>query len=207
MKKTPAEIQPILPFATTRKWTAWLAKNHAKSNGIWLQFFKKDSGVPSVTYAGALDEALCFGWIDGQLKKYDAHSWLHRFTPRRPRSMWSKRNTEHVARLIGECRMKPAGLAQVEQAKADGRWSIAYDSRSTMTIPDDFLKQLSKNKKARTCFDTLNKANVYSIAWRLQTAKKPETREKRMVALLAMLAKGETIHAQTGRKKPSTKSS
>ncbi len=192
--KAPAKPLPILPFASATKWSAWLAKNHAKSDGIWLQFFKKDSAVKSITYAEALDKALCYGWIDGQLKKHDAQSWLHRFTPRRPRSMWSKRNTEHVARLTQESRMMLAGLAQVEQAQADGRWLVAYDSHSTMTIPDDFLHAVARNKKTRAFFEALNKTNRYSIAWRLQTAKTPAIRAKRMAVLLDMLHRGESIH-------------
>jgi len=192
--KASTRLLPILPFPSATKWSVWLAKNHAKSDGIWLQFFKKDSNVKTVTYAEALDEALCYGWIDGQMKKHDAQSWLHRFTPRRPRSMWSKRNTEHVARLTREGRMMPAGLAQVSQAQADGRWQVAYDAHSTMTLPDDFLDALARNKKSKAFFETLNKTNRYSIAWRLQTARTPETRAKRMTALLDMLRRGESIH-------------
>lgn len=197
MSKAALKPLPILPFTSARKWSAWLAKNHAKSNGLWLRFFKKDSGIRTVSYAEALDEALCYGWIDGQLKKHDAQSWLHRFTPRRPRSMWSKRNTEHVARLMEEGRMKPAGHAPIEQAKADGRWQGAYDSHRTMTMPEDFLRVLSRRQKAKVFFDTLNQANRYSIAWRLQTAKTPALRERRMAALLDMLDRGESIHPNT----------
>ena|ERR687895_1678525 len=185
---------PIVSFQSAREWEEWLATNHASSVGIWLRFFKKGSGKPTVTHDEALDVALCYGWIDGQAKKYDELSWLHKFTPRRARSVWSRRNTEHVERLIKENRMKPPGLAEVEAAKADGRWTKAYDSPSKMTMPEDFLKELSKNKEAKAFFETLNKANIYAIAWRLQTAKKPQTREKRMKAILTMLAKGEKFH-------------
>jgi len=185
---------PIISFATSKKWESWLSKNHSKLNGIWLQFYKKDSKVKSVTYAQALDGALCYGWIDGQSKKYDEESWIQKFTPRRLKSIWSKRNRENVERLYKSGKMTDAGLRVVESAKADGRWERAYDSPSTMKIPDDFLKELSKYKKAKTFFDTLNKANTYSIAWRIQTAKKPETRERWKKRILEMLKKGEKFH-------------
>jgi uncharacterized protein YdeI (YjbR/CyaY-like superfamily) len=184
----------IIAFPSAKKWERWLAGNHASSIGVWLRFFKKSSGVASVTHAQALDEALCYGWIDGQLKRYDATSWLRKFTPRRPRSVWSKRNREHVGRLTKHGKMQPAGIKEVNAAKADGRWDMAYDSPSKMTIPEDFLRALSKNNGARMFFQTLNKANTYAIAWRLQTAKKPETREKRMRTILSMLARGKKLH-------------
>lgn len=185
---------PVKSFATAKEWSEWLAKHHDTSGGVWLQIFKKGSGKETVTYDEALDEALCFGWIDGQKRGYDETSWLQKFTPRRPKSLWSKRNREHVARLIEEKRMKPAGLKQVEAAKKDGRWDQAYDSPKKMEVPADFLKELKKDKRAYEFFKTLNKANTYAIAWRLQTAKKPETREKRMKAILAMLARGDKLH-------------
>jgi uncharacterized protein YdeI (YjbR/CyaY-like superfamily) len=185
---------PILSFATPAEWNAWLDKNHARSNGVWLRIFKKDSGRKTVFYAEALDEALCHGWIDGQRKSYDATSWLQRFTPRRPKSVWSKINTGHVARLHKLKKMKSAGLAAVEAAKSDGRWVAAYDSPGKAVIPKDFLNQLGINKKAMAFFGTLNKTNLYSIAWRLQTARKPETRERRLKAILGMMAKGEKFH-------------
>jgi len=185
---------PILSFKSQRDWANWLAKQHAASNGIWLRFFKKDSGVASVTYAEALDEALCYGWIDGRLDPYDEKSWLRRFTPRRPRSPWSKRNIEHVNRLTAAGRMKPAGLQEVEAAKKDGRWDKAYDPQGAMEMPADFLQALAKDKKAKAFFESLNRANHYAIAWRLQTAKRPETRARRMQAILAMLKKGEKFH-------------
>ena len=191
---TKSTDRPILPFESAKAWETWIAKNHSGSEGVWLQMFKKDSGKRTVTYDEALDVALCYGWIDGQKKSYDKESFLQKFTPRRPRSVWSKRNQDHVARLIKSRRMKPAGLKAIAAAKKDGRWERAYDSPKNMTIPEDFLKELSKNKKAKEFFGTLNKANLYAIAWRLQTAKKPETREKRKQAILAMLAKGEKLH-------------
>jgi len=184
----------IIAFPTAKAWRQWLAKNHAGSDGVWLRFFKKDSGAASVTHAEALDAALCHGWIDGQVKKHDEKSWLHKFTPRRPRSIWSKRNRERVEQLTEAGKMKPAGLKQADAAKADGRWDRAYDSPSQMTVPEDFMKMLSRNKKAKTFFESLNKANTYAIAWRLQTTIKPETREKRMTAILAMLADGKKFH-------------
>ncbi len=191
MSKTDLQI---ISFKSQKDWASWLAKNHAKSNGVWLRLFKKDSGVASVAYDEALDEALCYGWIDGQLEKHDDKSWLRKFTPRRPQSVWSKRNIEHVNRLIQAGKMKSSGLKEVEAAKADGRWERAYDSPSAMQVPKDFLKELSKDKKAKAFFETLNKANTYAIAWRLQTAKKPETRAKRMKAILEMLTRGEKFH-------------
>ncbi len=186
--------QPILFFASPAEWDAWLTENHATSNGVWLKFFKKASGRKSISYAEALDEALCHGWIDGQRKSHDVEAFLQKFTPRRPKSLWSKINTGHVARLHKLKKMKPAGLAVVEAAKSDGRWQAAYDSPGKFSIPEDFLKALGKNKKAKAFFETLNRTNLYSIAWRLQTATKPETRERRMKAILAMLAKGEKFH-------------
>jgi uncharacterized protein YdeI (YjbR/CyaY-like superfamily) len=185
---------PIKAFSSASVWETWLSANHAKSDGLWLQIFKKDSGEKTITYDEALDAALCYGWIDGQKDKYDEKSWLQKFTPRRVKSVWSKRNKEHVARLTKDKRMKSAGLAQVTAAKKDGRWERAYDSPSSMKVPEDFLKELAKNKKAESFFKTLSKANTYAIAWRLQTAKKPETREKRMKMLLEMLTKEEKLY-------------
>jgi uncharacterized protein YdeI (YjbR/CyaY-like superfamily) len=184
----------IAAFPSAKEWRQWLAKNHENPQGVWLRFFKKGSGVASVTHAEALADALRYGWIDGPLKKHDEESWLHKFVPRRPKSLWSKRNREIVERLTEAGKMMAAGLKEVEEAKADGRWDKAYDSPSKMRVPDDFMKELSKNKKARTFFGTLNKANTYAIAWRLQTAKKPETREKRMKTIIEMLAAGKPLH-------------
>jgi uncharacterized protein YdeI (YjbR/CyaY-like superfamily) len=183
-----------MSFASWRDFRAWLAKNHDQSDGIMLRIYKKDSGVASVTYAETLDQALCFGWIDGQKKPFDNESWLQKFTPRRAKSGWSKKNTEHAERLIKSGEMAPAGLKEVKAAKEDGRWKAAYDSFSNAAVSDDFLKELARNKKANTFFGTLNKTNLYSIAYRLQTAKKPETREKRMRAIIEKLARGEKFH-------------
>ena len=185
---------PTKSFASANAWAKWLAAHHAKSDGIWLRIFNKASGEKTVTYAEALDEALCYGWIDGQKKKMDSDSWIQKFTPRRPRSIWSKRNIEHIERLTNETRMKPAGLKAFEEAKNDGRLAAAYDSPANSTTPDDFLQRLEKNQEAKAFFHSLNKANKFAITFRLQTAKKPETREKRMNIILEMLAKGEKFH-------------
>lgn len=184
----------IIPFSSPSEWELWLEQNHAVSTGIWLQIFKKDSGIASVNYAQALDVALCYGWIDGQLKSIDDLSYMQRFTPRRPKSIWSKRNIEHIARLIKEGRMKPAGLKEAEAAKADGRWEVAYDGQASMSLPADFLEQLSKNKKALAFYESLNKASKYAVAWRIQTAKRAETRKKRMKEILEMLSREEKFH-------------
>jgi uncharacterized protein YdeI (YjbR/CyaY-like superfamily) len=184
----------ILPFRSSTEFRKWLAVNHRESEGIWLRIFKKDSGESSITYAEALDEALCFGWIDGQKQRHDEASWRQRFTPRRPKSGWSKINTQHAERLIAAGRMKAAGRAQIDAAKKDGRWTAAYDSPSKATFPEDFLAAVRRNEKAEAFFASLNKANRYAIAYRLQTAKKAETKQRRMQMILAMLARGEAFH-------------
>ena len=180
---------PIIEFITAKTFETWLLKNHDNSNGLWLKIFKKDSGKKTISYAEALDVALCYGWIDGQKQAYDEQAWLQKFCPRKAKSIWSKINVGHVERLINEGRMKPAGLKTIEKAKEEGSWEKAYDSPSKMSIPDDFLKGLSKNKKAEAFFMSLNKTNLFSIGFRLQTAKK--TREKRMKEIIEILAKGE----------------
>ncbi|MEO6547228.1 MAG: YdeI/OmpD-associated family protein [Ferruginibacter sp.] len=183
-----------LTFTTTKELNSWLAKHNASSTEIWVRIFKKKSNVTTITYSEALDVALCYGWIDGQKKPYDTESWLQKFTPRRPKSIWSKRNREHIERLEKSGEMKVAGIKQVEAAKADGRWEQAYDSSTNMVVPTDFLKELAKNKKAEIFFKTLNKTNTYSIVWRLQTAKKLETRDKRIKEIIEMLTNGEKYH-------------
>ena len=186
---------PIKSFASSKQWNKWLSLNHAKSaNGVWLRIFRKDSGEATVTYDEALEEALCYGWIDGQKKPYDEKSWLQKFTPRRAKSIWSKKNQTRVAQLIEEKRMQPPGLKEIESAKKDGRWEQAYDSPSKMEIPADFLSLLKKDKQAYEFFKTLNKANTYAIAWRLATAKKPETRQKRLQILLEMMKEQKKLH-------------
>jgi uncharacterized protein YdeI (YjbR/CyaY-like superfamily) len=184
----------IRAFASAAAWQRWLAKHHATTGGVWLRFFKKQSGTPSVTHAEALPVALCYGWIDGQLKKYDAESWLHKFTPRRAKSIWSTRNCQMAEQLIADGKMKAAGLKAIAAAKQDGRWGRAYASPSKMVVPEDFLALLANHRAAYRFYKTLNKANVYAIGWRLQTAKRPETRTKRMMTILSMLADGKAFH-------------
>ncbi len=183
---------PIELFTTVEQWRSWLMAHH-EDRGVWLRFYKKGQGE-SINHDTALDEALCFGWIDSQTASYDASSYLQKFTPRRPKSIWSKRNIEHIERLTTEGRMTPQGQAEVEAAKADGRWQQAYDSPANMEIPQDFLDKLAQTPEARAFFETLNKTNRYSIAWRLQTAKTAVTRERRMNAIITMLTNHEKFH-------------
>lgn len=171
-----------------------MSEHQKASPGIWIQLYKVRSGIPSITYEEALETALCYGWIDGQKKAFDKESWLQKFTPRRPQSVWSKRNRQIVERLYESGMMKPQGITEVESAKADGRWEHAYDSPGNMIVPSDFLDELAKNKEAEAFFKTLNKTNVYSIVWRLQTARKPDTRFKRIQAILEMLKQGKKFH-------------
>lgn len=180
-------------FETPAEWERWLL-NHAQAEGLWLKIAKKDSGIASVTYAEALDVALCHGWIDGQKKGFDEAYFLQRFTPRRSRSLWSKINIGHVERLIAAGRMQAGGLREVEAARADGRWEAAYQSFSGMEVPAELAAALKKNRKAQAFFDTLDKTNRYSFCWRVHTAKKPETRIVRAQKFVGMLARGEKIH-------------
>lgn len=184
----------VVEFTDQAAFRAWLADNASKAPGIWLKVYKKDSGVTSINYSEALDEALCYGWIDGQVKKYDELAYLQKFTPRRAKSMWSKRNIENVERLTKAGLMTEAGLREVEAAKADGRWAQAYDKPSDMQVPEFFLTMLSQHPKANAFYETLNRANTYAIAWRLQTAKTEETRLKRAEKLIAMLVAGQKLH-------------
>lgn len=184
----------IISFASQKEFEIWQEENHDITEGIWIRFYKKKSGVATIVYDEALDVALCYGWIDGQLKKHDENSYLQKFTPRRPKSMWSKRNKDHVLRLEKEGRMKPSGVKEVEDAKKDGRWERAYDSPGNMTVPEDFMIELSKNKKTLEFFESLNKANKYTIGWRLQTAKNNETRGMRMFEILSMMENGLKFH-------------
>ena len=183
-----------LAFSSPQKFRCWLEKNHGLAEGIWLRFFKKASGKKSITYAEALDQALCFGWIDGQLKPFDADSWIQRYTPRRARSAWSERNTLHIERLTKAGLMEPPGQAAVEAARKDGRWAAAYASPRHATAPEDFLVELRKNPRALAFYQTLNRANLYAIVYRLQTAKKPETRARRRKLILEMLAEEKCFH-------------
>jgi uncharacterized protein YdeI (YjbR/CyaY-like superfamily) len=172
----------------------WLAKQHDKSVGVWLKLAKKNTGISSVTYEEALDIALCYGWIDGQKGSFDESYWLQKFTPRGPKSIWSKINTEKAARLIGSGEMKPAGLKAIELAKQDGRWDAAYASQKNISVPDDFQAALDKSKKAKAFFGTLNSVNRYAILFRIQTAKKAETRTKRIQQFIEMLEKNEKVY-------------
>ncbi|MBX3619870.1 MAG: YdeI/OmpD-associated family protein [Rhizobacter sp.] len=189
----PDDAPPTL-FKNARAFEAWLKKHHATSDGLWLQIAKQGAREPSVTYAEAVEVALCWGWIDGQKKGLDAQHFLQRFTPRRARSVWSKTNVDKVAALIEAGRMQAPGLAQVEAARADGRWAQAYDGARTATVPDDLQAALHAQPKAKAFFATLDAANRYAVLWRVQTAVKPETRARRITQLVDMLARGETIH-------------
>ena len=187
---------PILPFANKRKWADWLARQHDKSAGVWLKLAKKGFDIPSVTYEEALDVALCYGWIDGQKKGFDEQYWLQKFTPRGPRSIWSKINTEKAEKLIASGEMQPAGLKAIEAARQDGRWDAAYVSQKNISIPEDFQAALDTNKKAKAFFAVLKSAERYSFLFRIQNAKKPETRARRIQQFVQMLERGEKVHEQ-----------
>jgi uncharacterized protein YdeI (YjbR/CyaY-like superfamily) len=189
-----ADDLPILLFPSPADLEAWLKDNHASSEGLWLKIAKVDSGVASVTYAEALELALCFGWIDSQKRGFDERHFLQRFTPRRPRGKWSRINREKAEGLIAAGAMRPAGLAEVEAAKADGRWDAAYAGQRTAEVPDDLQRELDRNETAREFFAKLDSANRYAILYRLDEAKKPETRERRLRKFVAMLERGERIH-------------
>lgn len=190
---TRPDAAPTL-FRSAKAFETWLAKHHARSEGLWLKIAKRGAREPSVTYAEAVEIALCWGWIDSQKKALDDQHFLQRFTPRRARSVWSKINVDKVAALIEAGRMQPAGLAQVEAARADGRWAQAYNGARTSEVPADLLAALAAEPKASAHFATLDAANRYAVLWRIQTAVKPETRARRIAQLVAMLARGETIH-------------
>jgi uncharacterized protein YdeI (YjbR/CyaY-like superfamily) len=197
LKKKPQialDSEERIAFADAAAFDRWLADNHASSPGLWLRIAKKGSGKKSVSYHEALDVALTWGWIDALKRPLDAAEWLQRFTPRGPRSPWSKVNCKKAEALIDAKRMKPSGLAEVERAKKDDRWARAYESQSKAELPADFAEALAKNKKAAAFYATLNSANRYAIVYRLHSAKKPETRQKRFDAFLAMLARGEKLH-------------
>jgi uncharacterized protein YdeI (YjbR/CyaY-like superfamily) len=193
-----------LTFTSAADFRRWLEENHAATDHIWIRFLKKRPGVEALTYLQALDEALCFGWIDGQLKPLDEVAWLQRWGRRRAKSKWSQRNVKFAERLLAAGRIAPAGLREIEAAKADGRWQEAYPSPRDAEAPEDFLRALKKNKKAHAFFQTLTRTNRYSIVYRLHHAKKPETRERWMKTILAMLEEGKTFHPQassSGRRK------
>jgi uncharacterized protein YdeI (YjbR/CyaY-like superfamily) len=187
-------MDEIVEFQSASQWDKWLAKNYSKSKGIWIRFFKKASDASSINTSDALDLALCYGWITGQAKPYDERSWLGRFVPRRPKSIWSKINTERAEMLIRQGRMNSAGLKQIEEAKRDGRWNRAYSPPSTATLPEDFLKALQTNKEAEAFFKTLNRANIYSVVFRLENAKNEESRRMRVTQMIKMFEQGEKFH-------------
>ncbi len=188
----PADTPTL--FKNAKAFNTWLKQHHATSVGLWLQIAKRGAVETSITYPEAVEVALCWGWIDGHKKALDDQHFLQRFTPRRPRSVWSKINVEKVEALIKNDRMQAPGLAQVDAAKADGRWARAYDGARTAVVPDDLIAALDAAPKAKAFFSTINAANRYAVLWRIQTAVKAETRAKRIAQLVEMLARGETIH-------------
>ena len=188
------EEMPTLQFDDASAWEQWLDAQHATSNGVWLRLAKKGASATTVTRPEALDVALCYGWIDGQAKSLGAEFWLQKFTPRRARSMWSKINVQKVADLEAAGRMRPAGRAEVDRAKADGRWDAAYASPKTITVPDDLEAALSANPAAKAFFATLTGNTRYAILFRIQDAKRPETRARRIATFVDMLNRGETLH-------------
>lgn len=195
----PARIRP---FATARAFETWLRAHHSSEPELWIRIYKKDSGTPTITYAQALDVALCWGWIDGIRKSYDDVSFLQRYTPRRPKSIWSQVNREHIARLVAEGRMQPSGQAQVDAAKADGRWDAAYApirSASADSLPEDLRAAIDANAKARRTFATLGRMNLFALAFRTNNMKTPAGRARKIAALVAQLAKGDTIVPEPAR--------
>jgi uncharacterized protein YdeI (YjbR/CyaY-like superfamily) len=189
-----ADELPVLLFATPPDLEAWLEENHEQPHGFWLKVAKKGSGEQSVTYAEALELALCFGWIDSQKRGFDEKFFLQRFTPRRPRGRWSRINRDKAEELLATGSVRPAGMAEIEAAKADGRWEAAYEGASTAKVPDDLQRELDANRPAREFFAALDSSNRYAIVYRLNDAKKPETRERRLRKFVAMLERGEKIH-------------
>jgi uncharacterized protein YdeI (YjbR/CyaY-like superfamily) len=189
----PDEL-PIRRFADAAKLEGWLEENGGSSQGLWLKIAKKGAPEPTVTYGEALELALCFGWIDSQKRGFDAEHFLQRFTPRRPRGRWSRINREKAEALIEAGRMRPAGMAEVEAARADGRWEAAYEGQRTAQVPEDLRRELEANPAAREFFEALDGANRYAILYRLDEAKRPETRERRLRKFVAMLERGEKIH-------------
>jgi uncharacterized protein YdeI (YjbR/CyaY-like superfamily) len=192
----PVVVDPkrVKAFESEKAFESWLSKHHAQETELYLRIYKKDSGVPSVTYAQALDVALCWGWIDGLKKSYDALSFLQRFTPRKAKSVWSDINRGHVARLIEAKRMTPHGLLHVEAAKADGRWAAAYKGARNMTMPDDLMRAIEADPKARAMFETLNKQNRFALALRVVNLKTAAARERKIESYVDMLRRGETLY-------------
>jgi uncharacterized protein YdeI (YjbR/CyaY-like superfamily) len=191
---SPRDGLPIVSFLSPDEWEEWLEDEHATSRGVWLKIARKGTGRLSVSYDEALDVALAYGWIDGQKGRYDDEHWVQRFTPRTPRSRWSKINCARAGALIVAGRMRPAGLAEVERAKADGRWEAAYDGQRTATVPEDLQRALDASPAARDFFATLSGANRYAILYRVQDAKRPDTRARRIAQFVEMLAERRTLH-------------
>lgn len=192
--KSPTTL-PILQFEGQKDWASWLTENHESSLGVWLQLAKKGSDVQSISYDEAIEVALCFGWIDGQKQAHSEQFWLQKFTRRSDKSVWSKINRDKALALIKTGKMKPAGLQEVERAKSDGRWDAAYDSASKATIPTDFQFALDSNARAKNFFATLDSRNRYAILFRIQTAKKAETRAKKIAQFVQMLERHEKVHS------------
>jgi uncharacterized protein YdeI (YjbR/CyaY-like superfamily) len=199
VKKKTAAPKPTIKrlFKNQAAWHAWLEKNHEDPDGIWLHFAKKGAGAVTVTYDEALETALCFGWIDGQLRTHDDETFVRKFTPRRARSIWSKVNRAKAERLINSGRMKPAGLRAIDRAREGGEWDGAYDSSRTANVSPEFQKALDKSKRASAFFAKLDSANRYAVLWRVQTARSAELRAKRIAEIIAMLEKRETFHPRT----------
>jgi uncharacterized protein YdeI (YjbR/CyaY-like superfamily) len=185
---------PKLAFASDAEWEAWLDDHHADAAGVWVKIAKKGAGIDSVRYPEVLETALCYGWIDGRRERLDEQWFLQRFSPRTARSKWSKINREKAERLIAEGRMRPGGLAETEAARADGRWAAAYAGQATMTVPGDLQRELDARPEAKAFFAGLNSQNRYAILYRLQDAKRPETRARRLAKFVAMLEAGERLH-------------
>ena len=185
---------PAVSFASSQEWEEWLEEHHASLSGVWIKIAKKDAGIESVRYPEVLESALCFGWIDGRREALDESYFLQRFTPRQPRSKWSRINREKAERLTAARRMRPAGLAEVGRAKADGRWEAAYESQKRIAVPDDLQRELDARPEAKAFFAQLSSQNRYAILYRLQDAKRPETRARRLATFVEMLNAGETIY-------------
>jgi uncharacterized protein YdeI (YjbR/CyaY-like superfamily) len=192
--RTTRDSLPVIAFSSRAKWKAWLAKHHATSPGAWVEIAKKGSAVDSVSYAEAVEVALCYGWIDGRKAAVDEHRWLQRFTPRTPRSRWSKLNRQKATELLERGEMNPQGLRAIESAKADGRWDAAYAGQRAMTVPQDLRDELERNDRARAFFETLDSRNRYAILYRIHDAKKPETRRARIEKFVTMLGEHRTIY-------------
>ena len=185
---------PVMAFPDQAAFEAWLEAEGATAPGVYVKLAKKGAGVASVTYAEIVESALCFGWIDGRANRIDDQFYVQRMTPRRPKSVWSKKNVDAVEALTEAGRMRPAGLAAVEAARADGRWERAYAGSATITVPDDFAEALAAEPAAQKEFETLDGANRYAVLWRVHTANTPATRAKRIATLVQMLAEGRRIH-------------